>query len=45
MGGGLMQLVNMAHRMFTLQVTHKLLSSRSYTEDTPTSQWNALNRL
>ena len=44
MGGGLMQLVNMALKTFTLQVTHKLHSLRLFTEDTLTFQWNPFNK-
>ena len=35
----------MVLKIFTLQVTHKLLSLKQSTEDTLTSQWNLLNKL
>ena len=43
MGGGLMQLGLTAHRMFTLQVTHRSLFLRLSTADTLTFL-NLLNR-
>ena len=43
MGGGLMQLVAYGAGIFTLQVTHKLLSLKSSTADTNIG-WNQLSK-
>ena len=45
MGGGLMQLVAMGLKMFSLQEILKLLSSKLYTEDTLTSRRNVSNKI
>ena len=45
MAGGLMQLLPMGLKMFTLLVILRLPSGKSHTVATPTSQWNRLNKL
>ena len=44
MAGALMRLVAYGHKMFTSQVTHKLLFSKLSTEDTLTLLWNQWNK-